>query len=94
MKQYIYHGVMFADTIAGKDYVFVDGKIYSLPENTTKVQKMQRQKSLTEYAAGSPPPNSQVAPADADIMQPCSPRSHEVTPAAPADAVKKKGAKK
>ncbi len=90
MKQYIYHGGMYADTIAGKDYVFVEGKIYLLPEENIKVKKMQRQKSLTLCM----PPNSQAASADADIMQPCSPRSHEVTPAAPADAVKKKGAKK
>lgn len=50
MKQYIYHGALFADTIAGKDYVFADGKTYSLPEDNTKVQKMQRQKSLTSCA--------------------------------------------
>lgn len=47
MQKYIYHGELFADTIAGKDYVFADGKEYSLPEDNTKVKKMQRQKALT-----------------------------------------------
>lgn len=46
MRKYIYHGALSADTIAGDDYVFVDGHEYSLPDDNTKVKRMQRQKLL------------------------------------------------
>lgn len=51
MSKYIYHGALTADTIAGEDYVFVDGHEYSLPDDNTKVKRMQRQKTLTPSAA-------------------------------------------
>lgn len=54
MRKYIYHGALSADTIAGNDYVFVDGHEYSLPDDNTKVQKMQRQKSLTPCSESAP----------------------------------------
>lgn len=47
MSIYIYQGSMSADTIEGTDYVFVDGKEYTLPDNHSKTKRMIRQGVLT-----------------------------------------------
>ena len=42
MSLYLYKGSLSADTINGIDYVFTDGKLYSLPESNKKVQRMEK----------------------------------------------------
>ena len=49
IKSYRYNGSMCADTIDKKDYVFIDAKIYELPEDNEKVKLMCRQGRLVTY---------------------------------------------
>ena len=46
-KKYLYRGCMTAETIEKKDYVFVNGSEYELPENNARVKQMERQGRLT-----------------------------------------------
>ena len=81
IKGDLYYGYVFAVTLPSTEETPDD-----TPPEKSKISNGGDIMQPAQFA-GSPPPNSQAAPADADIMQPCSSRSHVPTPAAPADAI-------